>query len=53
MSKYPFISLDISDVVIIAQAKHEAFIKARGRHYSNEAEAMKVSCVSLLFHLLI
>jgi len=24
-----------------AQAKHEAFLKARGRHYSNEAEAMK------------
>ena len=26
----------------IAQAKHEAFVRARGRHYSNEAEAMKV-----------
>ncbi|KAI0294578.1 hypothetical protein BC826DRAFT_1011461 [Russula brevipes] len=25
-----------------AAAKHEAFLKARGRHYSNEAEAMKV-----------
>lgn len=24
-----------------AAAKHEAFLKARGRHYSNEAEAMK------------
>jgi len=24
-----------------ARAKHEAFLKARGRHYSNEAEAMK------------
>jgi len=24
-----------------AQAKHEAFLLARGRHYSNEAEAMK------------
>ena len=24
-----------------AQAKHEAFLVARGRHYSNEAEAMK------------
>jgi len=22
-------------------AKHEAFVRARGRHYSNEAEAMK------------
>jgi len=26
-----------------AAAKHEAFLKARGRHYSNEAEAMKRS----------
>jgi len=26
-----------------AQAKHEAFIIARGRHYSNEAEAMKLA----------
>ena len=25
-----------------AAAKHAAFVKARGRHYSNEAEAMKV-----------
>jgi len=24
-----------------AAAKHAAFVKARGRHYSNEAEAMK------------
>lgn len=23
--------------------RHEAFLRARGRHYSNEAEAMKVS----------
>lgn len=27
----------------LAAAKHAAFIRARGRHYSNEAEAMKVS----------
>jgi len=27
--------------VCTAQAKHEAFVLARGRHYSNEAEAMK------------
>lgn len=27
----------------VAQAKHDAFVRARGRHYSNEAEAMKVS----------
>ena len=26
----------------LAAAKHAAFVKARGRHYSNEAEAMKV-----------
>lgn len=26
-----------------AAAKHAAFVRARGRHYSNEAEAMKVS----------
>lgn len=26
----------------LAAAKHAAFIRARGRHYSNEAEAMKV-----------
>jgi len=26
-----------------AAAKHAEFLKARGRHYSNEAEAMKVS----------
>ncbi|KAF9226865.1 hypothetical protein BS17DRAFT_776252 [Gyrodon lividus] len=25
-----------------AAAKHAAFVRARGRHYSNEAEAMKV-----------
>ena len=28
----------------LAAAKHAAFVKARGRHYSNEAEAMKVTC---------
>jgi protein phosphatase inhibitor 2 len=27
---------------LLAAAKHAAFIRARGRHYSNEAEAMKV-----------
>jgi len=26
-----------------AAAKHDAFLKARGRHYSNEAEAMKLA----------
>jgi hypothetical protein len=29
-------------LVLVAAAKHEAFLRARGRHYSNEAEAMKV-----------
>jgi hypothetical protein len=28
--------------LLSAAEKHAAFIKARGRHYSNEAEAMKV-----------
>jgi hypothetical protein len=27
----------------LATAKHAEFVRARGRHYSNEAEAMKVS----------
>jgi protein phosphatase inhibitor 2 len=31
----------IGDVCIAAE-KHAAFVRARGRHYSNEAEAMKV-----------
>lgn len=28
--------------ILTAAAKHAAFVRARGRHYSNEAEAMKV-----------
>jgi len=32
---------DEEDLSPEAVAKHEAFLKARGRHYSNEAEAMK------------
>ena len=32
----------IIELSSIAAAKHAAFVKARGRHYSNEAEAMKV-----------
>lgn len=28
-----------------AAAKHAAFVRARGMHYSNEAEAMKVCSV--------
>ncbi|TFK55648.1 hypothetical protein OE88DRAFT_1652059 [Heliocybe sulcata] len=31
----------------IALVKHRAFLKARGRHYSNEAQAMKVRCFSI------
>jgi len=34
-------SSDEEDLSPEAVAKHEAFLKARGRHYSNEAEAMK------------
>ena len=30
------------DRLLLAAAKHAAFVRARGRHYSNEAEAMKV-----------
>jgi len=33
----------------VAAAKHAAFVRARGRHYSNEAEAMKVSGCFQLF----
>lgn len=36
------IDFDHLNPVVVAAAKHEAFLKARGRHYSNEAEAMKV-----------
>jgi protein phosphatase inhibitor 2 len=36
----------------LAAAKHAAFVRARGRHYSNEAEAMKVSLISYPFALL-
>lgn len=32
----------INNSTFLAAAKHAAFVKARGRHYSNEAEAMKV-----------
>ena len=33
----------------LAAAKHAAFVRARGRHYSNEAEAMKVRSPHCLF----
>ena len=35
----------------LATAKHAEFVRARGRHYSNEAEAMKVqySLASIMF----
>lgn len=32
----------------VAAAKHAAFVRARGRHYSNEAEAMKVITVQVV-----
>lgn len=46
---------DSGSGTIVAAAKHEAFLKARGRHYSNEAEAMKVrkctfSCTYIRVH---
>lgn len=31
--------------MFLAAAKHAEFVRARDRHYSNEAEAMKVSIV--------
>jgi len=34
---------ELSNSLFQAAAKHAEFLKARGRHYSNEAEAMKVS----------
>lgn len=34
----------------VAAAKHAAFVKARGRHYSNEAEAMKVCTLCHSLH---
>ena len=37
--------------ILVALAKHEAFLKARGRHYSNEAEAMKVRTFPFFFPL--
>ena len=40
--------LDSTDEFFLAAAKHAAFVKARGRHYSNEAEAMKVCTLPLL-----
>lgn len=36
-----------ADRECVAAAKHAAFVRARGRHYSNEAEAMKV-CTCLV-----
>ena len=43
---WPCIHLSVNKLTaqmsFIAAAKHAAFVKARGRHYSNEAEAMKV-----------
>jgi protein phosphatase inhibitor 2 len=45
------LSVFLSDRVEAA-AKHAEFVRARGRHYSNEAEAMKVIILlSTLTHL--
>lgn len=38
----PSVHLTIAQRSYLAAAKHAEFVKARGRHYSNEAEAMKV-----------
>jgi len=40
--------LDSANQSSPAAAKHAAFVKARGRHYSNEAEAMKVCALPSL-----
>lgn len=48
---HPCFYITYNNTSTLAQAKHEAFIKARGRHYSNEAEAMKVGSSTLLFCL--
>ena len=37
------ISFCFAETIGLAAAKHAEFVRARGRHYSNEAEAMKVS----------
>lgn len=49
---WSFISLYVRqpfDNLVVAAARHAAFIRARGRHYSNEAEAMKVFFLHLRF----
>lgn len=38
--------MNVSLNAALAAAKHAEFVRARGRHYSNEAEAMKVLRVS-------
>ena len=38
----------MAQISSVAAAKHAAFVKARGRHYSNEAEAMKV-CILITY----
>jgi protein phosphatase inhibitor 2 len=47
-----FLSFSMREMYLFActaAAKHAAFVRARGRHYSNEAEAMKVSSSSQVF----
>lgn len=38
-----FLNFVFAEPIRLAAAKHAEFLRARGRHYSNEAEAMKVS----------
>jgi protein phosphatase inhibitor 2 len=35
----------------IAAVKHAEFVRARGRHYSNEAEAMKVYLIPVMIFM--
>ena len=42
VSSYVFVFV-FAEPIWLAAAKHAEFVRARGRHYSNEAEAMKVS----------
>ena len=45
-------SWDCTNTHCKAAAKHAAFVRARGRHYSNEAEAMKVFCANILVFII-
>jgi protein phosphatase inhibitor 2 len=44
---FPIILFYFAEPIRLAAAKHAEFIRARVRHYSNEAEAMKVSIIDV------